>query len=142
MFGAPVVPISLTWMGWTARPSVSIWCPLAAGVLFGFGVLGVAVTSYQYVAATIEYHTASALFPIQALRFAASSAIAVHTQIMYRDLGSTWTLTLLGGISLLFLLFPFLLHEAHGAALEAICEGERVGLVAVVAASIGFARLL
>jgi hypothetical protein len=45
MFGAPVVPISLTWLSWTARPSISIWCPLAAGALFGFVVLGLAVAS-------------------------------------------------------------------------------------------------
>jgi hypothetical protein len=111
MFGAPVVPISLTWMGWTACPSVSIWCPLAAGVLFGFRALGLAVASYEYIAATFEYHTASALSTIQAVRFAAAGAMAVLAQIMYRDLGSTWTLTLLRGISLLFLPFHFLLHK-------------------------------
>lgn len=86
MFGASVVPISLTWLSWTARPSISIWYPLAAGALFGFVVLGLAVASYQYIAATLEYHTASALSTIQAVRFAAAGDVAVLAQIIYRDL--------------------------------------------------------
>jgi len=36
--GAFAIPISLFWMGWTARPSISIWSPLAASVLFGYGM--------------------------------------------------------------------------------------------------------
>jgi MFS family permease len=35
--GAFALPISLFWMGWTARPDISIWSPLAAAVLFGYG---------------------------------------------------------------------------------------------------------
>ena len=37
--GAFALPISLFWMGWTARPDISIWSPLAASVLFGYGEL-------------------------------------------------------------------------------------------------------
>jgi hypothetical protein len=35
--GAFALPISLFWMGWTARPDIPIWCPLAACLLFGYG---------------------------------------------------------------------------------------------------------
>lgn len=45
--GAFAIPISLFWMGWTARPDVSIWSPLAASVLFGFGILCIFITCYQ-----------------------------------------------------------------------------------------------
>ncbi|KAJ5364233.1 uncharacterized protein N7496_009946 [Penicillium cataractarum] len=111
MFGAPIIPLSLFWMGWTARPSISIWCPLPAALAFGFGVLGVVVSSYQYIAATFEYHTASALSTIQAVRVMAAGAMAVLAEIMYKDLGEAWTLTLLGGIAMLFLPVPFLLFK-------------------------------
>lgn len=37
--GGVAIPVSLFWMGWTARPDISIWSPLAASVLFGFGRL-------------------------------------------------------------------------------------------------------
>ncbi len=30
IFGAPFIPISLFWMGWTAYPSISPWSPLVA----------------------------------------------------------------------------------------------------------------
>ncbi|KAJ5911443.1 uncharacterized protein N7473_000746 [Penicillium subrubescens] len=68
MFAAPIIPLSLLWMGWTARPSISIWCPLTAALFFGFGILGAVIASYQYITATFEYHTASALATIQATR--------------------------------------------------------------------------
>ena len=35
--GAFALPISLFWMGWTARPDIPIWSPLASCVLFGYG---------------------------------------------------------------------------------------------------------
>jgi hypothetical protein len=79
--------------------------------VFGFGVLGVAVASYQYIAATIEYHTASALSTIQATRVTAAGVMAVLAQIMYKNLGAAWTLTLLGGIAMLFLPLPYLLFK-------------------------------
>ncbi len=37
--GSVAIPVSLFWMGWTARPDISIWSPLVASVLFGYGEL-------------------------------------------------------------------------------------------------------
>ena len=37
--GAVAIPVSLIWMGWTSDASISIWSPLAASVLFGYGIL-------------------------------------------------------------------------------------------------------
>jgi hypothetical protein len=85
--------------------------PDGSAVFFGFGVLGVVVASYQYIAATFEYHTASALATIQATRVTAAGVMAVPAQIMYRDLGEAWTLTLLVGIATLFLPLPYLLFK-------------------------------
>ena len=47
MFGAPAIPISMFWMGWTSDSNISIWSPLAASVLFGYGILCVFISSYQ-----------------------------------------------------------------------------------------------
>lgn len=49
MFGAPAIPISLFWMGWTSDSNISIWSPLAASVLFGYGILCIFISSYQYI---------------------------------------------------------------------------------------------
>lgn len=43
--GSFALPISLFWMGWTSDPNISIWSPLAASVLFGYGILCVRTTS-------------------------------------------------------------------------------------------------
>ncbi|KAF9250798.1 hypothetical protein DTO006G1_9695 [Penicillium roqueforti] len=110
MFGAPAVPISLFWMGWTARHGVSYWSPLVASGFFGFGSLCIFVSAYQYVADSYESYSASALASLQMLRLVAAGAMAIVAEIMYKELGIEWTLTLWGGVSLLFLPVPYLLY--------------------------------
>jgi uncharacterized membrane protein HdeD (DUF308 family) len=107
MFGAPAIPISMFWMGWTARESISYWSPLASSVMLGFGVLCIFVSSYQYVADSFELHAASALSSLQVLRLVASGVMAIVSEIMYRNLGVAWTLTVLGGISFVFSPVPY-----------------------------------
>lgn len=111
MFGAPLIPISLFWMGWTARPSIPIWSSLAGAVLFGSGVLCVFVSSLMYVASTFEYHPASALASLQLLRLIAAGVMATLAHIMYNRLGVQWTSTLLGCIALFFLPVPYILFR-------------------------------
>ncbi|KAJ6176080.1 hypothetical protein N7485_002994 [Penicillium canescens] len=107
MFGAPAIPISMFWMGWTARESISYWSLLASSVMLGFGVLCIFVSSYQYVAGSFELHAASALSSLQVLRLVASGVMAIVSEIMYRNLGVAWTLTVLGGISFVFFPVPY-----------------------------------
>jgi hypothetical protein len=45
--GAVAIPVSLFWMGWTSYSWISIWSPLGASVLFGYGVLCIFISSYQ-----------------------------------------------------------------------------------------------
>jgi hypothetical protein len=42
--GSIAIPVSLFWMAWTSRPS--IWSPLGASVLFGYGILCIFITRY------------------------------------------------------------------------------------------------
>lgn len=111
MLGAPMLPVSLFWMGWTARPSISIWCPLAGAVVFGCGVLCVVVSSVMYVAATFEHHPASALATLQLLRLVAAGVMAILAHIMYTRLDANWTATLLGCIATMFLPVPYVLFQ-------------------------------
>jgi len=46
---APAFPICLFWLGWTNRPSISIWSSLGAVTLFGFCWAGIYVTVYLYI---------------------------------------------------------------------------------------------
>ncbi|EKV08036.1 hypothetical protein PDIG_60560 [Penicillium digitatum PHI26] len=110
MLGAPAVPASLFWMGWTAKLEISYWSPLVASVLYGFGTLCLFVSGYQYVADAFESHAASALSSLQMLRLVAAGVMTFIAETMYNKLGVSWTLTLLGGVSLLFLPVPYLLY--------------------------------
>ena len=64
MLGAPAIPISLFWMAWTAYPGVSIWSPIIATVFFGYGMLAVFLSTYQYLIEAYEIYAASALATI------------------------------------------------------------------------------
>lgn len=85
MFGAPAIPISMFWMGWTAAPSISYWSPLAASVLFGYGILCVFINSYQYIIDIHELYWASALASVTMIRDVAAggtSSFLTHTFLM------------------------------------------------------------
>ncbi|KAJ6021019.1 Major facilitator superfamily domain general substrate transporter [Penicillium herquei] len=127
MFTAPFFAISLFWMGWTSRPEISLWCPLGAAAAFGFGALGIFVSSYQYVAAAFENVSASALASLQLFRLVAAGVMACIAQIMYHNLGVAWTMTLLGCIATFFLPVPYLLYlygpYVRGWSRRAGCEG-------------------
>ena len=75
MFGAPAVPISLFWMGWTNYPSISYWSGLAASVLFGYGILCIFISSYQYIIDSYEMYAASALASLTLIRYVAAGGM-------------------------------------------------------------------
>jgi multidrug resistance protein len=76
MFGAPAIPISLFWMGWTAYSSISYWSALVASVFFGFGILCIFISTYQYIIDSYEMYAASALAALSVIRYVASGAMA------------------------------------------------------------------
>ena len=73
--GAPAIPISMLWMGWTAYPSISFWSPLGASVLFGYGILCVFISSYQYIIDSYEIYAASALSSVTLIRYVAAGGM-------------------------------------------------------------------
>ena len=111
MFGAPWIPISLFWMGWTARPSISYWSPIAASVLFGYGITCVFISSYEYIADTFELHSASALACVTLVRFIFAGVLAEVSYPLYHSLGHAITLTILGAVSLVMAPIPYILYR-------------------------------
>lgn len=107
MLGAPAIPISCFWMGWTAYPHVSIWSPILASVLFGYGILSVFISTYLYLIDTYEVYAASALTMITLVRYVVSGGIIESSIPMYENLGVHWSLTLLGCIGVVFSLVPY-----------------------------------
>ena len=69
LIGAPVLPISIFWMGWTSWPGVSLWSPLVASVAFGFAVMQLYISCYQYIIDSYEIFAASALVGMTLTRY-------------------------------------------------------------------------
>ena len=77
MYGAWAIPVSLFWMGWTSDSNISIWSPLAASVFFGFGILCVFISCYQYIIDSYEIYAASALASVTLIRYVAAGAMTI-----------------------------------------------------------------
>ncbi|MCJ1312163.1 hypothetical protein MMC25_005837 [Agyrium rufum] len=108
MIGAPAVPISVFWMGWTARPDISIWSPLAASVLFGYGILCIFISCYMYLIDSYEQFAASALASVTVVRYVAAGGMVEVAIPMYERLGVGVTLSILGGLSAILVPVPYL----------------------------------
>lgn len=110
MLGAPAIPISMFWMGWTASPHISHWSPLAASVLFGYGILCVFISSYQYIIDSYEIYAASALASVTLIRYVAAGGMIEVAIPFYENLGVQYTLTILGSLSALMVPVPYLFY--------------------------------
>ncbi|OGE54577.1 hypothetical protein PENARI_c006G07523 [Penicillium arizonense] len=111
MFGAPLIPISLFWMGWTDFPSVSIWSPIIASSFFGFGAICIFISSYMYVIDSYDIYAASALGFMTVSRYFAAGGMTVVGIPFYKNMGVHWTLTILGCISAIMVPVPYVFYR-------------------------------
>lgn len=98
MITAPLLPISLFWLGWTNRPDISIWSGLAACFCFGLVLIATYVSSYEYIIDSYQDHAAIALASITMVRYLIAGGVVMAARPMYERLGVSWTMTLLGCI--------------------------------------------
>ncbi|CAG7983034.1 unnamed protein product [Penicillium salamii] len=108
--GAPAVPISLFWMGWTNYPSISIWSPLIASVLFGYGIMSIFIVAYMYIIDAYGVYSASALGFLVFTRYVVAGGVTVAGGPIYEAIGAHYTLTILGSISAVMAVIPYLLY--------------------------------
>ncbi|KAI1314152.1 major facilitator superfamily domain-containing protein [Xylaria venustula] len=111
MIGAPFLPIGLFWMAWTDYSFISIWSPIVASVLIGFGMVCVFMSANMYIIDCYEMYAASALTFNALIRYTAAGGFTVVGIPLYENLGTHYTLTLLGAISTLTLAIPFALYK-------------------------------
>lgn len=108
LLAAPLLPVSLFWLGWTNRASVSYWSNLGACCLFGFALFTLFTSTYHYLLDTYGTVASSALAAITCVRYLASGGMVLITEPMYEGLTVKWTLTLLGGIAALLAPVPWI----------------------------------
>ncbi|KAJ6111758.1 hypothetical protein N7523_007819 [Penicillium sp. IBT 18751x] len=111
MVGAPFIPISLFWMGWTDFPSISVWSPIIASSAFGFGTICVFISSYMYVIDSYGIYAASALGFMTVSRYCAAGGMTIVGIPFYKNMGVHWTLTILGCISALMVPVPYVFYK-------------------------------
>lgn len=108
---APLLPISLFWIGWTNYMSISPWSNIMAAGLFGFSLMGIFVSSYQYIIDAYETQSSSALSSITFLRYSVAGGMSLATMPMYKALGVHYVMTIMGGIGVLLVPVPFYLWK-------------------------------
>ncbi|KAH0408827.1 hypothetical protein KCU90_g21518, partial [Aureobasidium melanogenum] len=115
--GALAVPVSLFWMGWTDYASISIWSPIIASALFGYGVITIFISAYMYIIDSYAIYAASALSFVTFTRYLAAGGMTVVGVPWYRNLGVHYTLTILACISALMVPVPYVFY-IYGAKIR------------------------
>lgn len=105
---APAVPIALFWMAWTSTSSVSIWAPLGASVLLGYGLLGVFTSSIEYIAHSYGSLTGPALSFNTFTRYIIAGIMVEVAPSMWQNPGVQWTLTAMGCVGLILVPVPYI----------------------------------
>jgi hypothetical protein len=124
MIGSVMVPISLFWFGWTARPSINPAAPITAIALFGVGNIGIFISCLQYM--SDAYHAsnvASASSANSLARYTFAAAFPFFCIQMYTTLGTGWASSLLGFITLALLPVPWALFK-YGKQIRAMSKYE------------------
>lgn len=95
----------------TDWPSISIWSPILASVLVGFGIVSIFLSAYMYIIDSYEVYAASALTFVALVRYVAAGGMTVVGIPMYNNLGPRYSLTILACISAAVVPIPYVLHS-------------------------------
>jgi len=116
--GAIALPPSLFWLGWSAQEHVHWICPVASGVLFGFGLILIFFSLVLYFSmAYPPLSLASALAANNLFRYILASVFPLFTVQMYQKLGIDWASSLFAFIALAMVPVPWI-FEKWGAQLR------------------------
>lgn len=108
IIAAPLLPISLFWLGWTNYPSISIWSGLGACFIFGVVLIAMYISSYEYILDSYGEHAPVALASITMARYLIAGGMVMAARPMYEGIGVHWTMTLLACIATVLAPAPFI----------------------------------
>lgn len=92
------------------QASISIWSPLIASVIFGFGITTIFIVSYMYLIDSYDTYSASALGFLVFTRYVVAGGVTIAGAPIYQSVGVPYTLTILGSISAIMTCVPYLLY--------------------------------
>jgi DHA1 family multidrug resistance protein-like MFS transporter len=117
MLTAPLLPVSLFWLGWTNYRSISIWSCLGAWFVVGIVSTVNYVNAYEYINDSYAEHGAVALASITMTRYLIAGGMVMAARPLYAAIGVHWTMTILGCMAGILAPAPWLLWE-YGKSLR------------------------
>ncbi|KAJ6125718.1 hypothetical protein N7523_003338 [Penicillium sp. IBT 18751x] len=120
MIGGIALPIGLFWFAWTNAPSVHWMASIAAGAPFGFGMVLIFLSVFNYLIDSYTIYAASVLAANSALRSLFGMAFPLFTTYMYRNLGIHWASSIPAFLSVLCVPLPFIFYK-YGAQIRQRC---------------------
>ncbi|KAJ5427219.1 MFS general substrate transporter [Penicillium sp. CMV-2018d] len=107
--GGPLFVVSLFWLGWSSRLDVPFAVPMIAGIPFGMGFMCIFIAILNYVTDAYQVFAASANAASSCSRSFLATFLPLASYAMLSHLGIAGTCSLLGGLSALMSVIPFLL---------------------------------
>jgi MFS family permease len=121
MLASLALPIGLFWFAWTNSPSVHWLASIAAGVPFGFGMVLVFLSVFNYLIDAYTIFAASVLAANSLLRSMFGFAFPLFTSYMFQNLGIHWASCIPAFLALACVPFPFLLYN-YGLSIRKHCK--------------------
>ena len=119
--GAVSIVVGLFWFAWTNSPSLPWAASVAAGIPFGFGMVLVFLSIFNYLIDSYVIFAASVLAANSVLRSLFGAAFPLFTTQMYANLGIHWASSIPAFLALLCLPMPFLFYK-YGAKIREKCK--------------------
>ncbi|KAL2809302.1 major facilitator superfamily domain-containing protein [Aspergillus granulosus] len=117
--GAVAFSAGLFWLGWTGYKRDIHWIvPTLSGLLTGYGLISIFISSIQYVVQYRRQRAASAIAAHTFLRSLAGAVFPLFATYMFDGLGVEWGLTLLGCVAAALIPIPIILY-IYGARIRA-----------------------
>jgi multidrug resistance protein len=121
MLASIALPIGLFWFAWTNSPSIHWMVSIAAGVPFGFGMVLVFLSVFNYLIDAYTIFAASVLAANSLLRSLFGFAFPLFTTYMFQNLGIHWASSVPAFLALACVPFPFILYK-KGLAIRKYCK--------------------
>ncbi|GMG40288.1 unnamed protein product [Ambrosiozyma monospora] len=108
IIGGIAFPIGLLWFCWSGyyHDKVHWMCPVASGVVTGFGVILMFIPSFNYIIDSYLVFAASAIAGMTFLRAGFGGAFPLFAEFMFDAMHVNWAGLLLGLFGFLLVLFP------------------------------------
>jgi hypothetical protein len=106
--GAPLLALSMFWLGWTAKEGIHWIVPVLAAIPFGVAYLLIFMSLLNYLVDAYEVFSASAMAAASCSRSLFAVVLPFAAGPMFEGLGIQWACGVLGFVSIALGVIPFM----------------------------------